>query len=65
MFLTGEEFDLSIPFYVMGGLSVLASSLVMLLPESSTTTLPNTLEDAIGLENKKRYNCMYIFKDNR
>ena len=49
----GEELDLSIPFYVMGGTSLLGVYVVLLLPKTSISMLPNTLEEALALENKK------------
>lgn len=43
----GEEVDLSIPFYVMAGISFISVYLVLLLPETSSSQLLNTLDDAL------------------
>ena len=51
--LAGEEVDLSIPFYVMGGVSFVGVYVTLLLPDTSKTMLPNTLEESLALENKK------------
>ena len=51
----GEEADLSIPFYVMGGLSLFGIYLIFLLPETSKAPLPNTLQDAMKIKDP-RYN---------
>ena len=52
-YLTGEEFDWSIPFYVMGGLSFLSVFLILLLPETCNRSLPTTLQDALVLKDPK------------
>nr|XP_026689910.1 solute carrier family 22 member 21-like isoform X1 [Ciona intestinalis] len=46
----GETMNLSIPFYVTGCLSVLSTFLIIWLPETKVTGLPNTVEEALELE---------------
>lgn len=41
------------PFFVMGACEVIASVLVLLLPETYGRPLPNTIEDSINISKKK------------
>nr|XP_002123929.1 solute carrier family 22 member 4-like isoform X2 [Ciona intestinalis] len=47
----GETMNLSIPFYVTGCLSLLSAFMTIWLPETKATGLPNTLDEALELEN--------------
>ena len=49
----GEEIDLSIPFYVMGSLATACVYLNLLLPETSHSAYPTTLEEALALKDPK------------
>jgi len=42
--------NLSIPFYVLGVLAMFGAALVLLLPETSNTELPNTVQEAVDLD---------------
>nr|XP_039262391.1 solute carrier family 22 member 5-like isoform X1 [Styela clava] len=47
---SGEVSGKWIPFYVMGGLSLLAALLTLVLPETRHSSLPETLNDSVELE---------------
>ncbi|XP_078495779.1 solute carrier family 22 member 21-like [Ciona intestinalis] len=47
----GETMNLSIPFYVTGCLSLLSAFMTIWLPETKATGLPNTVDEALELEN--------------
>nr|XP_026694719.1 solute carrier family 22 member 4-like isoform X3 [Ciona intestinalis] len=51
MLRRGETMNLSIPFYVTGCLSLLSAFMTIWLPETKATGLPNTLDEALELEN--------------
>lgn len=54
-FPLGENANKYFPFYIMAALLIATTFIVLLLPETRNSSLPESLEDAIYLENFKLF----------
>ena len=44
----------SLPLMLYSGFAIVSGLLVLQFPETFNTTLPNTIEEAVNIDNKKR-----------